>query len=138
MITLDLILFFPTVEEGTCLMNATSVVEHLQMRVIVFATNTNKIPSVKQQTLTVNGVAILQHLFTWIVAGCTQSGKTVWVKTLLENAQRTIGPSPQRIIWCYCQWPPSYFDIVRTMPGIEFNEGIPEDIDEPDYFDVSQ
>ncbi len=28
--------------------------------------------------------------------------------------------------------------LLRTMPGIEFNEGIPEDIDEPDYLDVSQ
>ena len=24
------------------------------------------------------------------------------------------------------------------MPGIEFNQGIPEDIDEPDYMDVAQ
>ena len=24
------------------------------------------------------------------------------------------------------------------MPGIKFNQGIPEDIDEPDYLDVSQ
>ncbi len=50
----------------------------------------NKIPSVKRQTLTVNGVAVLQHPFTCIVAGCTQSGmrKTVWVKTLLEDAKK--------------------------------------------------
>ena len=27
---------------------------------------------------------------------------------------------------------------MRTMPGIEFNQGIPEDIDNADYFDVSQ
>ena len=27
---------------------------------------------------------------------------------------------------------------MKTMPGIEFNQGIPEDIDEPDYLDVSQ
>ena len=82
--------------------------------------------------------AVLQHPFTCIVAGCTQSGKTVWVKTLLENAQKTISPPPQRIIWCYGQWQPSYFDMMKTMPGIEFNQGIPEDIDEPDYLDVSQ
>ena len=82
--------------------------------------------------------AVLQHPFTWIVAGCTQSGKTVWVKALLENAQKTISPPPQRIIWCYGQWQPSYFDMMKTMPGIEFNQGIPEDIDEPDYLDVSQ
>ena len=28
--------------------------------------------------------------------------------------------------------------MMRTMPGIEFNEGTPKDIDEPDYLDVSQ
>ena len=73
--------------------------------------------------------AVLQHPFTCIVAGCTQSGKTVWVKTLLENAQKTISLPPQRIIWCYGQWQPSYFDMMKTMPGIEFNQGIHEDID---------
>ena len=91
-----------------------------------------------QQTLTVNGVTVMQHPFTCIVAGCTQSGKTVWVKSLLENAQTTISPTPQHIIWCYGQWQPSYFDMMRIMPGIEFNEGIPDDIDNADYLDVSQ
>jgi hypothetical protein len=85
-----------------------------------------------------NGSAVLQHPFTCIVAGCTQSGKTVWVKSLLENAQKTISPPLQRIIWCYGQWQPSYFDMMRTMPGIEFNQGIPDDIDNADYLDVSQ
>jgi hypothetical protein len=30
------------------------------------------------------------------------------------------------------------FDMLRTMPGIEFNQGIPDDIDNEDYLDVSQ
>jgi type IV secretory pathway VirB4 component len=68
-----------------------------------------------------DGCAVLQHPFTCIVAGCTQSGKTVWVKSLLENVQKTISPLPQRIIWCFGQWQRSYFDMMRTMPGIEFN-----------------
>jgi hypothetical protein len=68
----------------------------------------------------------------------TQSGKTVSVKSLLEKAQTTISPPPQRIIWCYGQWQPSYFDMMRTMPGIEFNEGIPEDNDKVDYLEISQ
>jgi hypothetical protein len=34
-----------------------------------------------------NGSAVLQNPVTYIGAGCTQSGKTVWVKSLLENAQ---------------------------------------------------
>ena len=84
------------------------------------------------------GSAVLQHPFTCIVAGCTQSGKTVWVKTLLENAQKIISPPVQRIIWCYGQWQPSYFDMLRTIPGIEFNKGIPEDINKVDYLDISQ
>ena len=80
----------------------------------------------------------MQHPFTCIVAGCTQSGKTVWVKSLLQNAQTTISPPPQRIIWCYGQWQPSYFYMLRTIPLIEFNKGIPEDIDKGDYLDISQ
>ena len=84
------------------------------------------------------GSAVLHHPLTCIVAGCTQSGKTVWVKSLLEKAQKTISPHPQRIIWCYGQWQPSYFDMMRTMPGIEFNQGIPDDIDNADYLDESQ
>ena len=60
------------------------------------------------------------------------------VKTLLENAQKTINPPLQHIIWCYSQWQQSYFDMMKTMPRIEFNQGILEDIDEPDYLDVSQ
>ena len=28
--------------------------------------------------------------------------------------------------------------MMRMMPGIEFNEGIPDDIDNADYLDVSQ
>ena len=79
----------------------------------------------------------MQHPFTCIVAGCSQSGKTVWVKSLLENAQTTISPVPQRIIWCYGQWQPSYFDMLGAIPEIEFNKGIPEDIDKVDYLDVS-
>ncbi len=43
-----------------------------------------------EQTMTVNRPAIMQHPFTSIVAGCTQSGKTIWEKTLLENAQKSI------------------------------------------------
>ena len=91
-----------------------------------------------QQTFTVNGFTVMQHPFTYIIAGCTQSGKTVWVKTFLDNAQKIISPPPQRIIGCYGQWQPSYFGMLRTIPGIEFNEGIPEDIDKVDYLDISQ
>ena len=50
--------------------------------------------------------------------------------------QKKINPPPQRVIWCYSQWRQSYFDMIKTMAEIEFNQDIPEDIDEPDYLDL--
>jgi hypothetical protein len=104
---------------GKTFANASNLLRHKK---VVHAYGTRNLG---QQTLTVNRVTAFQHPFTCIVAGCTQSGKTVWVKSLLENAQKG-------------QWQPSYFDMTRTMPGIEFNQGIPDDIDNADYLDVSQ
>ena len=62
------------------------------------------------------GSTVRQHPFTCIVAGCTQSGKTVWVKKLLQNAKTTISPPPERIIWCYGQWQPMYLEMIKTIP----------------------
>ena len=56
-----------------------------------------------QSTLLDNGLTVLQHPFTCIVAGCTQSGKTVWVKTLLENAQTSNSPPRDRCTWKWLQ-----------------------------------
>ena len=74
-----------------------------------------------ETNFSINTATVLRHPFTCIVAGCTQSDKTVWVKTLLENAQKTINPPPQRIIWCYCQWQQFYFDMIQTMVGIDLS-----------------
>ena len=46
------------------------------------------------------------HLFTCVVAGMTGSGKTVWVKSLLQQAQEVIHLPLERIVWCYSQWQP--------------------------------
>ena len=45
----------------------------------------------------------LVHSFTCMVAGMTGSGKTVWVQSLLQQAQTVIDQPPERIIWCYSQ-----------------------------------
>ena len=81
---------------------------------------------------------ILQHPFTMLVAGPTGSGKTMWVKTLLENVQTMISPTPQRIIWCYGQWQPMYDAMLQTVhPQIEFVEGLPPDLESDHYLDVN-
>ena len=66
------------------------------------------------------------------------SGKTVCVKTLLENAQQTLRPPPQRIIWCYGQWQTMYLEMIDTIPGIEFYDGITSEIDSRDFLDVNK
>ena len=100
--------------------------------------NVHKQDPFTKPTPLVSGPVALHHPFTCIVAGCTQSGKTLWVKTLLENAQQTIRLPPQRIIWCYGQWQPMYLEMIDTIPGIEFFEGIPSEIDSRDFLDVNK
>ncbi len=85
-----------------------------------------------------DGSTVLHHTFFLYRSRMYAKWQDCLGKNFVENAQKTISPTPQRISWCYGQWQLSYFDMMRTMPGIEFNEGIPEDIDETDYLDVSR
>ena len=50
----------------------------------------------------------LVHPFTCMVAGITSSGKTVWVQSLLQQAQTVIDQPPERITWWYSQWQNAY------------------------------
>ena len=50
------------------------------------------------------------------VAGMTGSGKTVWVKSLLQQAQEVVHLPPERIVWCYSQWQPAYMELMVTVP----------------------
>ena len=60
------------------------------------------------------------HPCTALFAGMTGSGKTVWVRNLLDDATEMITPPPQRIIWCYSQWQPAYERMQLSVPGVEF------------------
>ena len=97
--------------------------------------NVHKKDPFTKPTPLVSGPGTLHHPFTCIVVSCMQSGKTVWVKTLLENAQQFI---TQRIIWCYGQWQSMYLEMIDTIPGIKFYEGIPSEIDSGDFLDVDK
>ena len=75
------------------------------------------------------------HPFTCMAAGGkTGSGKTVWVKSLLQQAQEVIHLSPERIVWCYSQWQPAYMELLVTIPNIEFVRGIPSDLETDSFF----
>ena len=76
------------------------------------------------------------HPFTCMVAGMTGSGKTIWVKSLLQQAQRAINLPPKRIVWCYSQWQPAYLEMMATIPNIEFVRSIPSNLEHESYFDI--
>ena len=64
-----------------------------------------------------------EHPFASMIAGMTGSGKSAWVRSLLQQASDAIYPPPERIVWCYSQWQPAYTEMLVTMPHIEFVKG---------------
>ena len=78
-----------------------------------------------------------QHPFTSMIAGMTGSGKTAWVRSLLQQASETIHPSPEKIDWCYSQLQPAYTEMLVAMPHIEFIKGIPKASEQDSYFNVN-
>ena len=65
----------------------------------------------------------LMHPFTMMIAGPTSCGKTVLLKQILEN--QIIKPVPVHIVWYYKIWQPLYSEMISTVPGISFVEGLP-------------
>lgn len=64
----------------------------------------------------------LKHPFTMIVAGPTGSGKTHFVKKIIEN--KMILPFPKTKLWCYGIFQKLYAEI----PNITFHEGLPSNL----------
>jgi len=77
-----------------------------------------------------------QHPFTMTISGPTSSGKTYFVRKMLES--ELIAPLPDRIVYLYKRWQPLYDTMKETVPNIEFVQGIPQDIDRDDFFDVNK
>ena len=65
----------------------------------------------------------LKHEFTMVVAGPFKSGKTEFVKNLINNPH-WIFPPPERIEWCYREWQPAYESLKER---VRFIQDIPED-----------
>ncbi len=66
----------------------------------------------------------LIHPFTMSVSGPTQSGKTIFVLKLIENASILVEPPPKRIIYCYTEYQADKFDYFAAR-GVEFFKGMP-------------
>ena len=65
------------------------------------------------------------HPFTCLVSGPTQSGKTEFLLKLLENHDKIIEPSPNKIMWCYGEYNQRVANALPT--DALFKEGLWED-----------
>jgi len=63
---------------------------------------------------------------TIMVCGPTNSGKTTFVKRLLENASVMFKEAPTYILYCYGSvWQTIFTEMQRSIERILFHEGIP-------------
>lgn len=61
-----------------------------------------------------------------------------WIDILWLLQRHLITPWPERIIWIYRRWQPLYDEIKRSIyPKVEFDQGIPMDIDKDSYLSPS-
>ncbi len=64
----------------------------------------------------------MEHPFTCIVSGPTKSGKTTFVKQLIENRDSLIDTKIAKIWWCYTENQPLY----KKIKNVRFIEGLPD------------
>jgi len=62
--------------------------------------------------------------FTCVVAGPTQSGKTTLIKKILDENASIIKPEVHSIIYCYARWQDKYDELKKSLPNIEFHQGL--------------
>lgn len=67
----------------------------------------------------------LQHPFSCILAGPSNSGKSYFVKKLLENAHLLLSHPPTNIVWAYSCWQGLYQELSVAFPQLKFIEGLP-------------
>jgi len=62
--------------------------------------------------------------FTLICVGATSSGKSQWVKKLIENRIDMIDPPPAHVLYCYGEINRTV--MLHRQNGIEIHQGIPD------------
>ena len=60
-----------------------------------------------------------------LIAGSTQSGKTMFVRRVLENAGHMFDRRIDQILYYYGVYQPLYAEMSKSVEGIEFIRGLP-------------
>ena len=66
------------------------------------------------------------HPTSFIVTGATQSGKSSFVRNLLDNKDSLIQPTPKTTYFIYKIWQPMYSEMEKMGTVTKFIQGIPE------------
>lgn len=69
----------------------------------------------------------LQHPFSMLIAGPSNSGKTFFVKDIIEHADKIISVKVENIVYIYSCWQSLYDQLLKIRP-INFIQGIPESL----------
>jgi GTPase SAR1 family protein len=69
----------------------------------------------------------LKRPFSALIAGPSNSGKTCFVKSILDNSEHVLCQKPDNNVWCYSCYEPLYDELLKTIK-IKFFEGIPESL----------
>jgi adenosyl cobinamide kinase/adenosyl cobinamide phosphate guanylyltransferase len=68
---------------------------------------------------------LLKSPFTLICVGATSSGKSQWVKKLIENREEMIDPAPSHVLYCYGELNNTVME--HKQRGVEIFHGIPDE-----------
>ena len=72
---------------------------------------------------------LFNHPCNFFICGPSNSGKTQFVKKMIEYKENIFDIIPQKIVWCYKEWQQAYSQL-EEYPEIKFISGIPDDEDE--------
>ena len=79
----------------------------------------------------------LQHPFSCVLSGPSSSGKTFFVKMLLENAKSVISKNIENIVYIYDCWQPLYDELLKLY-DIKLIEGILQTLNDDRLFPTNK
>ena len=69
-----------------------------------------------------------EHPFSMLIVGASNTGKTTFIRRLLQLGDKMIKGAPQQIIYCYGAYQPMFEEKKQEIPNITFIEGVPSDL----------
>ena len=70
-----------------------------------------------------HNMALIQP-FNMVISGASNTGKSNFVKRLIEHSSTMISPPVEIILWCYNE----YSEMFKEIKGVTFHKGFDESI----------